>query len=190
MDTDKTINITGQHNRYFIRKANHMKLPETLAHVDKHIYDPKLSSLSFQLDLVTMIYESRENPEYTAETTYIRNNISSKVRSYLQQDKNNKRIHLSGPLECKDVYELLLESLGKCYYCKSEILVYYQKYRDKAQWTMERKDNNVGHCRSNCVVSCLGCNLQRRNQNIEKFKQSKNIVVFRRDLDNTPFEPL
>ena len=35
-------------------------------------------------------------------------------------------------------------------------------------WTLDRIDNNIGHNRDNVVISCLACNLQKREEEVKK----------------------
>ena len=72
---------------------------------------------------------------------------------------------------------MLYESNLKCYYCNTDICLIYKNKNEKNQWSLERFNNNLGHYASNTCISCLKCNLQRRNDNHEYFKMSKNFVV-------------
>jgi hypothetical protein len=38
-------------------------------------------------------------------------------------------------------------------------------------------DNNIGHYESNTCISCLKCNLQRRTDNYEYFKNGKQLKI-------------
>ena len=64
-----------------------------------------------------------------------------------------------------------------CYYCKKEVIIFYDKVRQVNQWTLERLDNNIGHTYNNTVIACLGCNLGRRNKNSNGFKFYKQMVI-------------
>ena len=64
-----------------------------------------------------------------------------------------------------------------CHYCNENVFIYYEKYRDNKQWTLERKDNNLPHFKNNCVIACLECNLQRRNKNMDNFKFTKKLII-------------
>jgi len=45
------------------------------------------------------------------------------------------------------------------------------------QWTLDRIDNDMGHNNNNTVISCLGCNLQRRTTNQDKFLFTKQLKL-------------
>ena len=49
--------------------------------------------------------------------------------------------------------------------------------RDKKQWTLDRIDNSIGHNTNNLVISCLECNIQKRDRNHEQFLFSKNMKI-------------
>ena len=44
------------------------------------------------------------------------------------------------------------------------------------QWTLDRKDNTLGHSVENTVVSCLGCNLRRRSRDHESFLKGSRLT--------------
>jgi hypothetical protein len=100
--------------------------------------------------------------------------ISKKLRGYKAQDEKNKifsSFHFIKPDE-------LLDKLtdATCYYCKSDLLMNYT-CRDPLQWTLDRIDNTMGHNTKNVLISCLGCNLKRRNRTVEKFLFTKQLVI-------------
>ena len=57
------------------------------------------------------------------------------------------------------------------------MVILYNKKRQNTQWTLERLNNNIGHYDTNTCISCLKCNLQRRTDNYEYFKQGKQIKI-------------
>ena len=58
-----------------------------------------------------------------------------------------------------------------------EIVILYNKKRESLQWTLERFNNDIGHYDSNTCIACLKCNLQRRTDNHEYFKQGKQLKI-------------
>ena len=183
MDTNKKIQIEGQSNRYFIKKVNREKKQELLTSIPKHEFLDDFELPSTQMSIVQMIYLTQEDPLYAKEISCVKQKIRTKMNSYLQQDKLKNRLCFDTQLTCNDIYELILSSKGKCYYCNINFVIHYVKYRDVTQWTLERIDNDMGHCKSNCVIAWLQCNLQRRNRNMQKFKTSKSLVIVRKDLE-------
>ena len=73
--------------------------------------------------------------------------------------------------------EKLVVSKLKCNYCKNQCLLFYKNIREKMMWTLDRINNNLGHNRDNVVISCLGCNLQKRRRGEEAFKFMKQMVI-------------
>ena len=67
----------------------------------------------------------------------------------------------------------------KCYYCQCDVCIIYDKKKTNHQWSLERFDNNLGHYNDNTCISCLKCNLQRRTNNHEYFKFSKQLKINR-----------
>ena len=180
----KTINIDGQHNRYLIKKVNKHKPPEVKkmnisTNLEKELqtHESMIFKHDFQKSIVHMNYMDTKNEEYEYILQHFQKLVKTKMNSYLKQDEQKNRIDKEKPLLLNDIYELLIESHMQCYYCVQEVFIYYEKYRDKSQWTLERIDNNLGHFKQNCVISCLECNLQRRNHNMSKFKFTKNLVI-------------
>ena len=61
--------------------------------------------------------------------------------------------------------------------CNKKILILTNKFRDNDQWTLERIDNNIGHNTDNVIISCLDCNLKRRNSNMDNFEYTKKLKI-------------
>jgi len=180
----KTINIEGQHHRYLIKKVNKDKPPEVKkmnisSNLEKELqtHENKIYKHDFQKSIIHMNYMDNKNDEYKYILQHFQKLVKTKMNSYLKQDEQKNRIDEEKPLVLNDIYELLIESRMQCYYCNQEVFIYYEKYRDKSQWTLERINNDLGHFKKNCVISCLECNLQRRNHNMSKFKFTKNLVI-------------
>lgn len=71
--------------------------------------------------------------------------------------RSNKRAKLK--LTYKDF--LRFAKINKCHYCRSA--VYFSAYtgrgsKDKRASNLDRKDNNKGYTKENCVVCCPRCN--------------------------------
>ena len=76
-----------------------------------------------------------------------------------------------------EIYEKLLGSNLNCYYCKCNVCLLYKTVRQPDQWTLERIDNYIGHTYTNTVISCLDCNLKRRDKSSDAFKFAKQLVI-------------
>ena len=114
------------------------------------------------------------------DTKLLRAQIKGKLQSYKGQDKTKTLKHDDNDfMDVECVLKLLQESKNTCYYCKSNVKLFYEKVREPIQWTLERLDNSIGHNMNNCVISCLKCNLSRRTMYHERYtltKQLQNIV--------------
>ena len=110
-------------------------------------------------------------------TKLIKREIGKKMSSYKSQDKKNKKYDDEQHISYEELVKKLESSCLKCYYCESELFLLYKKRGEPLQWSLERLDNNIGHYDSNTCISCLKCNLQRRTDNHEYFKFSKNMTI-------------
>jgi len=103
--------------------------------------------------------------------------LKQKFSSYKSQDKQSHKYDSEQHITYEQMIEKLYTSKLKCYYCDCDLSILYNKKRLKSQWTLERLDNNLGHYASNTCISCLDCNLRRRTDNYEYFKQSKQTKI-------------
>jgi DNA repair exonuclease SbcCD ATPase subunit len=103
--------------------------------------------------------------------------LKKKYSSYKNQDKQSHKFDPEQHITYEQMIEKIYESKLKCYYCNCDLSILYNKKRLKSQWTLERLDNNLGHYNTNTCISCLECNLRRRTDNYEYFKQSKQTKV-------------
>ena len=111
----------------------------------------------------------------------MRSILQRKINGYKAQDRRKQVLDVSLVVGCEDTLELLVVSKLRCHYCACEMMFLYDKVGEKKQWTLDRVDNHLGHSRENVVVACLGCNLQRRDTNKERFEFGKNLRVVRTD---------
>jgi hypothetical protein len=109
----------------------------------------------------------------------IKREISKKMSSYKSQDKKNNKYDNEKHISYEELVKKLESSNLKCYYCNSNLFLLYKKRGEPLQWSLERFDNNIGHYNSNTCISCLKCNLQRRTDNYEYFKYSKNMTIIK-----------
>ena len=83
-------------------------------------------------------------------------------------------------MKCEKIYEMLVKNRLTCEYCLNNVDIIYENYHDDYQWSLDRIDNDIGHINSNVCISCLKCNLQRRNKDYNKFKESKEIKFIKK----------
>jgi hypothetical protein len=143
--------------------------------------------LDKQKELLLKIYNKAEvNEEITflgKEEERIYNvmikQIEAKIASYRQQDKLKEILDDTNAISLNTVVKHILQCNVKCFYCHSIMRVLYKQSRDPTQWTIDRIDNDLGHTADNYVLACLGCNLKRRRQNLDKFNYTKNLVILK-----------
>lgn len=134
-----------------------------------------------------------EEPKYCEQLTilnkhYIEGNdldinreIRRKIIGYKSQDiKKGFTDFIT--MNVEDIIEKLVCSKLKCHYCRIGLKVLYSKVRDSEQWTLDRIDNDIYHSNENTVICCLGCNLQRRVRDFEKFTFTKQLKVTKADI--------
>jgi hypothetical protein len=102
--------------------------------------------------------------------------ILKKLSGYRQQDKKNEIYSEYHFVTAQQVTELLEGCRYACHYCTLPVKMEYTK-REGSQWTLDRIDNLMGHNHGNVLISCLACNLQRRNRPVKKFVSTKQLVV-------------
>lgn len=132
-----------------------------------------------QLECITNLYLKGELE--TTKSNETNNDIirvlKQKYSSYKSQDKHSHKYDPRQHITYEQMIEKLYNSKLKCYYCNCDLSILYNKKRLKTQWTLERLDNNLGHYSSNTCISCLECNLKRRTDNYEYFKESKQTKI-------------
>ena len=102
--------------------------------------------------------------------------ILKKLSGYKQQDKKNQIYSDYYFIKEDQVLKKLLDCDHTCLYCKCKVSMEYTS-RDPSQWTLDRINNTMGHNTDNVIISCLKCNLKRRNINLEKFKFTKQLKI-------------
>jgi hypothetical protein len=187
-DFKKQINITGQANRYQIKKLTQEK------NVDKKRVETKKWELELeyfqynkQLQLLTDIsnnilnvYDNEDKD--TNVSKILLNQIEKKITSYKQQDIDKKILNNDKKINLTCIIDKLNETEIKCYYCKCEMLILYENVRDSKQWTVDRINNDIGHNIDNFVLACLSCNLKRRCKSADKFLFTKQLNIIKKDI--------
>ena len=115
--------------------------------------------------------------EQFEEQDTVMKEIKRKFNSYKSQDKQKHKFNKDEHVTIDDVLRMMNESNLTCYYCKRDLCIFHSKKRVGHQWSLERLNNNLGHYTTNTCIACLQCNLQRRTDNYEYFKQGKSMVV-------------
>jgi hypothetical protein len=126
-----------------------------------------------QLDILKKICDDVEiNTDFNSE-------LKKKFNAYKNQDKHKNKFDDSKHITYLQMIKKLYDSQLKCYYCNCQLLILFNKRREGSQWTLERLDNNIGHYESNTCIACLKCNLKRRTDSHEYFKQGKQLTLIK-----------
>lgn len=81
------------------------------------------------------------------------------------------------------IIDTLIEQKDKCDYCSKDITLSCPPL-SKNLASVERKDNSLGHIKSNCVMACVTCNSSRANRyTYEKYKEIKRSEASNKWLD-------
>jgi len=182
MDTleTKQINITGQSNRYQIKKLTQdKKKDKKRVEIEKLNLPTEYFTFEKQLELISNISDGKKENELDFKV--LTKQIERKICSYKQQDIDKKLLNNEKIINLKCIIDKLIETEMKCYYCKCEMLILYENVRDGKQWSVDRINNDLGHNNDNFVLACLDCNLKRRCRSADKFLFTKQLNIIRKD---------
>ena len=174
----KKIDITGKRNidKLFNPNSEHKR---KLA-IDYN----KKSNISFnsynikqQIEFINKLYMDI----HFDEREILEKEIKRKQYGYKQQDIHKKMFNKNKFIDLSEIYEKIVISKLKCYYCSCNMLLLYDNVRESTQWTLDRIDNNIGHNGDNVVICCLKCNLKRKTMDSEKFKFTKRLKIIKKN---------
>jgi hypothetical protein len=103
--------------------------------------------------------------------------LKKKHSSYKSQDKQKHKYDETQHITLPQLIEKLKDCDLRCYYCKKEVMLLYNKKKEKLQWTLERLNNHIGHYKDNTCIACLKCNLGRKTDNHEYYKKGKTMIL-------------
>lgn len=137
------------------------------------IYDPDNQN--------TMLYQLYLDNDFN-EKDLLNKEITKKLQGYKQQDSKHNIYSKDHFITKEKTIQRLVESKLSCFYCKSNLMLFYKECKQPNQWTLDRIDNSMGHNSNNIVISCLECNLKRRNTDLKKFLYTKQLSIKKIDL--------
>ena len=177
---DKKISFTGINNRYQIKKLT--EKPKITKKKNTILTKILETSKEDQKTILQEWNNENEKEEKYIEFKKLFNNaLVKKISSYKQQDIIKNKLNTEMLINKDEVIHQILESELKCYYCKEELYLLYENQREKKQWTLDRINNDLGHNRDNVVISCLECNLKRRNTNKDAFIFTKQLNIIKKE---------
>ena len=175
----KTINITGQSNRYQIKKLTQEKKGDKKRiEIEKLNLPIEYFTFEKQIEIISNILNNDEDKN---ALKILINQIEKKITSYKQQDIDKKKLNNEKIINLKCIIDKLIETEIKCYYCKTEMYILYENVRDLKQWSVDRINNDLGHNIDNFVLACLDCNLKRRCKSSDKFLFTKQLNIIKQD---------
>jgi hypothetical protein len=141
--------------------------------IKKNNYNDDLYDLFIHKEWINKLYHQEEFDQ----TKIVIHELKLKFNSYKYQDKHKHKFDIDQHITLNQIISKLYNCQLKCYYCNTDLFLFHSKKRIHNQWSLERLNNNLGHYDSNTCIACLKCNLQRRTDNYEYFKQGKSIMI-------------
>lgn len=148
-----------------------IKLDDNTIKKNKHIEET--DNVNTHKDWIIKLF----NKEIFDEQKTILYELKQKFNSYKYQDKHKHKFDNIQHITFDQLIHKLYNSNLKCYYCNIDLFLFHSKKRIHNQWSLERLNNNLGHYDTNTCIACLKCNLQRRTDNYEYFKQGKSLII-------------
>ena len=184
INVQKTINITGQNNKYQMKKLikERNTEPKKREVSKKWSFDEEYFNYDKQMKLINDI--SKMNLENNIDDDIAKiaiQEINKKICSYKQQDIIKKKLDMELFIDFNCVIDKMIECELKCRYCICEMSVLYDRSREMKQWSVDRIDNDKGHNKDNFHLACLDCNLKRRRRTDEKFLFTKQLSIVKKD---------
>ena len=143
------------------------KLKEDII-LDENIYLPdKQNTMLYQLYL--------DNP--FNEKELLVKQLTKKLQGYKQQDSKHNIYSKYHFISMNTTIQRLVECKLSCFYCNTKLMLFYKECKQLNQWTLDRIDNSICHNNNNTVICCLKCNLERRIQNSNNFKFTKQLKI-------------
>jgi hypothetical protein len=168
----KKIIITGKSNIEAV-KAVKNKERATMKDVSGEL----VFNISDQINCIMKLYG---DCDFQYKELYI-SELKKKLSGYKQQDIKKKKYDKNLFITYDDLIEKMIVSKHKCFYCRKLCKVLFKELRDPEQWTLERKDNSIGHTTDNVEICCYKCNIKRGTKNSDAFKFAKQMKIIKKD---------
>lgn len=187
MSDDKKINIIGTGNRYLMKKVIKNDEDDIKNRKEIENFDLPLDTFNWekQYNIINEIYHNLNNNDPTTTPhsiiKIIKNQILNKLTGYKHQDTIKKIFDKDKIITFEETIEKMKNSNLKCDYCNDNIYLLYKIVREMKQWSLDRVNNDIGHTCENVIISCLDCNLKRRNKNSKSFLFTKQLKISKID---------
>lgn len=183
----KHIQINGTKNRYNVKQTNRIPT-ETGLRTESMFWGLSDSDMIHSRQMYVLFddvsnmsgVDSMEHDSLISVSplkTLMVSQIKKKLAGYKKQDILHGTYDPHNMVLFEDVIKLLRDSKLVCVYCSKCIYIAYRNVRYDYQWSLDRIDNAIGHVRDNVAVSCLKCNLSRRNITHHAFKNTKQLTI-------------
>ena len=87
--------------------------------------------------------------------------------------ESDKKYNRECELITEDEIKSMWANSKACHYC--DVIMQCENRRADDGVTLERLDNTIGHCFSNCVLACWKCNIKVHNK--KRFMPAEALVV-------------
>ena len=124
----------------------------------------------------TMLYQLYLDNSFKEKPLLIKE-LTKKLQGYKQQDSKHNIYSKHHFIKLNTTIQRLVEAKLSCFYCNTKLMLFYKECKQLNQWTLDRIDNSMGHNSNNVVISCLECNLKRRNTDLNKFLYTKQLSI-------------
>lgn len=105
------------------------------------------------------------------ETKYeLLTNWRDKFKGYIEQDRESERYNKDLFVNYMELNGLMNKQSCKCLYCWETL--------NNNTWSLDRIDNDYGHNVDNCVLSCIKCNVQRKDEYFKVFYRKKALMRY------------
>jgi hypothetical protein len=82
----------------------------------------------------------------------------------LQDAKANRINYKTDDYVNEKWFDTMLEKQQmKCYYCDTNFQIEIQENNVSSNITADRINSKIGHVKSNCLLSCIGCNVSKKD---------------------------
>lgn len=101
--------------------------------------------------------------------------MKAKIRAYMIEDlKNNRAFVIDDYIDAIFVEILLNAQNKKCAYCSRDLKTQNYNNYDPLQTSIDRLDSQKPHVKQNICISCLECNLKKRQKTPEQYIKQLN----------------
>ena len=167
----KKIKITGKANIESIKGIKNKKRV-SMMDISQEVF-----TLKEQVESIKKIYG---NCDFKYKQLYV-SEIKKKISGYKQQNIKKNKFDRELFITYDDLIEKMIISRHKCFYCRKICKIVFKNIRDPKQWTLERKDNSIGHITDNVEICCYKCNVKKGTKNSESFRFAKQMKIIKRD---------